>query len=292
MHALMAIIMLLWAGASWAAIPGLKVTASDYQELNRPENVIDHSTDTRWSCQGECWLQIDLGAVSELRHIWIYWYHTGKRTPYFELEISDDGVTWEVIHEGDNSPTGEWYGYGWSIPYQARYLRFVGHGNSRNDWNSISALYPYSPAQYPQEHDWELYLFEEITASGYEKDNVPENVDDFDFSTHWTANTPAWIQFDLGRVVPVDNVRIAWKSGDKRKASYDIEVSEDGETWTLAYSGVSSGASLELETNMLDRQHLCRYVRIVGHGNDSPTQRDKNSITQVEIWGISPVLAY
>src|SRR5207245_9317601 len=56
-----------------------------------------------------------------------------------------------------------------------------------------------------------------------------------------------WIRYDLGALVAVDHVDIAWYLGDTRASSFDIQVSLDTVTWTKVFSGQSSGQTLQLE---------------------------------------------
>ena len=116
---------------------------------------------------------------------------------------------------------------------------------------------------------------------------MPALAVDGNLATHWTGLNGASLTLDLGSVTQVNDIRIAWKSGNKRRADHDIEVSEDGDAWTLVYSGLSTGKMLIPESHILDQDYFVRYVRITGHGNDAadPASRNKNLITEVEVWG-------
>jgi hypothetical protein len=123
-----------------------------------------------------------------------------------------------------------------------------------------------------------------VVASESQDPNVPANTIDGDLGTRWSAlGDPQWIRYDLGSVKTVCLVKVAWYNGNIRKATFDVEVSEDGSDWTQVLAGVqSSGSTLELETyDFADTP--ARYVRIVGHGNSSNTW---NSITETEIHGL------
>src|SRR5207245_3589222 len=68
---------------------------------------------------------------------------------------------------------------------------------------------------------------------------------------------------------------------------FDIQVSLDTVTWTMVFSGQSSGQTLQLESYAFPTASG-RYVRIVGHGNNQSTW---NSIAEVAILGTAlPVL--
>ena len=120
-----------------------------------------------------------------------------------------------------------------------------------------------------------------VTASADDGD-VPANTVDGDPNTRWSASgDPQWIQYDLGRAGTVSYVKIAWYRGDTRTELFDVQVSNDGETWTTALPGVSSGGTSTLETYDFT-DVTARYVRLLGHGNTSNLW---NSIAETEIWG-------
>jgi hypothetical protein len=120
-----------------------------------------------------------------------------------------------------------------------------------------------------------------VTASTHDG-NVPENTLDGDLGTRWSAEgDPQWISFDLGSVMSVQEVRIAYFLGDQRYALFDLQVSQNGADWSPVYSGQSSGSSLQLE-RLAFSPTPARYVRYLGHGN---SQNLWNSLTEVEIWG-------
>src|SRR6266566_4743812 len=118
-----------------------------------------------------------------------------------------------------------------------------------------------------------------VVASGNDG-NLPQNTVDKSLATRWSAQGDGqWIRYDLGALVAIDHLDIAWYLGDTRIASFDIQVSPDTVTWTKVFSGQSSGQTLQLERYAFPTTSG-RYVRIVGHGNSSSTW---NSITEVAI---------
>src|SRR5438876_518663 len=118
--------------------------------------------------------------------------------------------------------------------------------------------------------------------------NLPQNTLDNTLATRWSAQGDGqWIRYDLGALVAVDHVDIAWYLGDTRASSFDIQVSLDTVTWTKVFSGQSSGQTLQLESYAFPTT-AGRYVRIVGHGNGASSW---NSIAEVAILGTTlPVL--
>ena len=119
-------------------------------------------------------------------------------------------------------------------------------------------------------------------ASDYQDGNPPEHTLDGNLNTRWSAlGDGQWIEYDLRDSTTVGYVKIAWFKGDRRRAAFDIEVSGDGANWIQAYSGQSSGTTLNLASYDFN-DVTARYVRTVGHGN---TENVWNSITEAEIYG-------
>jgi unsaturated chondroitin disaccharide hydrolase len=120
-----------------------------------------------------------------------------------------------------------------------------------------------------------------VSASGHDG-NVPQNTLDNNLGTRWSANgDPQWIRFDLGTAKSIAGLTIAWYLGNTRRASFAIQTSGNGTSWTARWSGQSSGTTTQHKPYDLAGV-TARYVRILGHGN---TTNDWNSITEVDIYG-------
>lgn len=102
-------------------------------------------------------------------------------------------------------------------PQTTDMLVFIGQGNDLNDWNSI----------------WELELFEagakvEIieghASDSYEvEDRVVERAFDGDPLTRWAGQgSQVLATFKLEREARIDELRISWYDGDKRKAKFEL----------------------------------------------------------------------
>src|SRR5207247_8336727 len=107
--------------------------------------------------------------------------------------------------------------------------------------------------------------------------NAPENTLDNNLATRWSASGDGqWIRYDLGTVMAVGPVTIAWYQGTAWASAFDIEVSLDSLTWTRVFTGRSSGQTLQPERYDFPTV-TGRYVRIVGHGQWS-------GATQLSVW--------
>lgn len=114
--------------------------------------------------------------------------------------------------------------------------------------------------------------------------NAAANTVDGSLATRWSAEGDGqWIKYDLGAPVTISSAKIAWYKGDTRVATFDLQVSSDGNGWTTVFSGENSGTTTGLETYDCTGA-VGRYLRIVGHGN---TANDWNSITETQIWGFA-----
>src|SRR3989441_101346 len=125
-----------------------------------------------------------------------------------------------------------------------------------------------------------------VAASGYQDPNVPQNTLDNNLATRWSAyGDGQWIRYDLGMTMAIGSVAMAWHQGTSWASVFEIQVSLDDTTWTPAFSGRSSGQTLQPERYDFPTV-TGRYVRIVGHGQWSGT-------TQLSLWNsISEVAIY
>src|SRR5207302_1773400 len=125
-----------------------------------------------------------------------------------------------------------------------------------------------------------------VLASG-DDGNLPQNTLANNLATRWSASGDGqWIRYDLGAVMAVGPVTIAWHRGTEWASAFDIEVSLDSLTWTRAFTGRSSGQTLQPERYDFPTVPG-RYLRIVGHGQWSGTTQLSfwNSITETAIYG-------
>src|SRR6266550_2722219 len=267
------------AAADLIPLTAASVVASG-NDGNLPENTLDNDLATRWSASGDGqWIQYDLGAIAAIDQVDIAWYLGDTRIASFDIAVSLDTVTWTQVFSGQSSgQTLQLESY--AFPTTAsRYVRIVGHGNSTSAWNSITEVAILGTALPTP--------VASVVASGNDG-NLPQNTLDKSLATRWSAQGDGqWIRYDLGVLAAIDHLDIAWYLGDTRIASFDIAVSLDTVTWTQVFAGQSSGQTLQLESYAFPTTSG-RYVRIVGHGNNTSTW---NSITEVAIPGTTTTTA-
>jgi F5/8 type C domain len=264
--------------AADAELPVASVSASA-DDGNVPANTLDGSLATRWSAEGDGqWISFDLGGTATVTSLRIAWYQGNQRQSRFDVQTSATGASWATVFTGSSSGTTTALEPVDVTDSSARFVRIVGHGNSSNDWNSITEVDILGSSAPGGDQDLPV---SGITASA-DDGNVPANAHDGNLATRWSAQGDGqWISFDLGARAAVTSLRIAWYQGDQRRASFDVQTSLDAATWSTVHSGQSSGTTTGYETvDVADS--AARYVRIVGHGN---TDNAWNSISEARILG-------
>lgn len=123
---------------------------------NLPEFAIDDDPATRWSSlttspEEPQWLVLDLGQVRSVGYLGIAWDKGEVRQALFDVELSTDSTTWrpaatdqassgtssnlEPVVLEDDAAAGS----------DARYVRYLGKGNSVSGWNSVTEIRVYPP---------------------------------------------------------------------------------------------------------------------------------------------------
>ncbi|HEX4093649.1 MAG TPA: discoidin domain-containing protein [Trebonia sp.] len=102
----------------------------------------------------------------------------------------------------------------------------------------------------------------QVTASSVQPDSswVAANAVDGNTQTRWSSDfsDPQWLEVDLGAVHPITKVVLDWETA--YASAFQIQVSDDGTTWTDIYSTtVGGGGSQTLQVNGAGR-----YVRMYG----------------------------
>jgi Protein kinase domain/F5/8 type C domain len=119
-----------------------------------------------------------------------------------------------------------------------------------------------------------------VTASSVQPDTawVPANAVDGDTGTRWSSaySDPQWIEVDLGAAHPITKVVLDWETA--YAVAFQIQVSDDGTTWTDLYSTTTGTGSAQT----LPVSGTGRYVRMYG------TQRGTQwgySLWEFQIYG-------
>ncbi len=116
------------------------VTASAH-DGNVPANTVDNNLNTRWSAEGDNqWIAYDLGSVRTVGYLRIAVYLGNQRRNVFDIQTSGNGSTWTTIWSAESSGTTT-QEQTYDFPdVQTRYIRYLGHRNSVNNWNSLTEV--------------------------------------------------------------------------------------------------------------------------------------------------------
>ncbi len=133
------------AAVSLAAVAPVKAAArlatASTDDGNVPRNVLDSNLSSRWSALGDGqWLTVDIGTVQTVNLVRIAFYSGDTRRSTFELRTSANGTTWTTVWSGQSSGTTTAHETFAIAATSARYVRYVGHGNSANLWNSLTEV--------------------------------------------------------------------------------------------------------------------------------------------------------
>ncbi len=263
--------------------PGpVKVTASSH-DGNGPDRLIDKNLTTRWSAngQGES-VTFDYGQAVSFNAVKVAFHKGDQRTTSFTLQVSNDGLQWQTVLD-DVSSTGKSLALErFDFPeVTARYIKYIGQGNSKNAWNSVTEFVGVncqvdycSDQELPRE---DILKPVEITASTHDG-NGPDRLFDNDISTRWSANgLGESATYDYGSVHTFDAVRLAFHKGNQRQSTFDIQVSRDGQQWETVIDGAKSSGKVNGYERFTFDAVEARYVRLVGEGN---SKNAWNSVTE------------
>jgi len=248
-------------------------------------NTYDGSTDTLWSvdCPTPQWIVYDLKDVQPIQGVSVMWNKNNVRKAKFNIEVSDDGRTWNMVYGGAPPDYALSAGlielayedYDFPAGTEGRYIRVNLFGTTVGTFSAIiefRAYKPPAPARY-------LPIVNSFASGAY--DNAPTAYAyDGSVDTLWSVDctTPQWIVYDFGKPVGIDAASIMWNKNNVRKAKFNIEVSGDGQTWQLAYGGyppdyaLSAGlVEFAYEDYKLAEGSEGRYLRINLYGSTTGT---------------------
>lgn len=106
-------------------------------------NAMDCDFDTRWSAIGDgATLTFVFDAVQTVGGAKIAWHSGDERSAFFDIQISDDGSDWTDVLTGQSSSgtSQAFEEFNFPSPQTAKYVRYVGRGNSSSEWNSVKEV--------------------------------------------------------------------------------------------------------------------------------------------------------
>ena len=283
--------------------PGAAGVTASTDDGNVPANAVDNDAATRWSASGDGqWLRFDLGMPRTLAYVTIRFYSGNSRSARFDLQGSNDGATWTNVLTGATSTGTTTQEEAFDFPdTSARYVRYLGHGNNVNAWNSLIEVSLFAPSgatptPTPTSAPTPTPTATpgggtavEITpgaagATASTSDvNLPAGAIDNSLATRWSASGDGqWLQLDLGAVRTVAHVTVAAYQGNTRRNTFDVQLSSDNATWTNVRTGAMTSGTTTAEELFDFADQPARYVRYVGHGN---TLNAWNSVSEMSVFG-------
>ncbi|PQB08936.1 hypothetical protein BST83_00845 [Polaribacter filamentus] len=120
------------------------VATASNDDGNVIENVLDGYYNTRWSSNVHGVEAVfDLCEIYNVKDLSIAWFNGDIRSALFDIEVSTDNLNWTNVFSGQSG--------GASVELEdidiadsdARYVKYIGNGNTVNAWNSITELQIY-----------------------------------------------------------------------------------------------------------------------------------------------------
>jgi hypothetical protein len=113
---------------------------------------------------------------------------------------------------------------------------------------------------------------------------APDKAVDGDPHTRWSSSfsQPQWISVDLGEASEIKRIKLNWEAAYAKE--YDLEVSDDGESWsTVQHVTDGHGSTEEFPVSTRGR-----YVRMVGTKRATPYGL---SLWELEVYGPDGLLS-
>lgn len=121
-------------------IPIENVIVSQTPEAeNNKDNMLDGIFTTRWTSMGKGEYAIfDLGSVQDVDGVGMAFWKGNVRTYTFKIQVSEDGKTYKDVYEGESNGESELYEVFDFDRVKARYVKFVGYGNSEKNATGVN----------------------------------------------------------------------------------------------------------------------------------------------------------
>ncbi|MFD2880514.1 discoidin domain-containing protein [Paenibacillus rhizoplanae] len=187
------------------------------------------------------WIYVDLGATATVDHVVLRW--EGAYAKAYKIQVSADELNWSDVY---STTTGDGGVDELTLSGTGRYVRVF--ATERNLTQYGISLYEFevygtggvNPP--PVVLGPNVALNKSAAASSYQVadylppgSTLPELAVDGNLSTRWSSNATdnEWLSVDLGSVRTLGRIIINWEAAAGR--IYDIQVSNNGSSWTTVY---------------------------------------------------------
>ena len=254
------------AGAAASLISqGRPATASSVENGGTPAAAaVDGNGGTRWSSafSDPQWLQVDLGSGATISQVILQW-EAAYATAY-QIQTSTDAATWTTIF---TTTTGGGGTQTLGVTGSGRYVRMLGTARGTPYGYSLWEFQVYGSFDATACGSTNAALNRPATASSVENGTFPASAAvDGNAGTRWSSafSDPQWLRVDLGSVQSVCRVSLQWEAAYAR--AFQIQVSNDGTTWTSVFSTTTGTGG----TQSLTVSGSGRYVRMSGTVRATP----------------------
>lgn len=220
---------------------------------------VDNNPDTRWASDwsDHQWIYVDLGEVHNISEVVLNWEAAYGQS--YEIQVSDDAVSWTTLYITTEGAGGVEV---ITLSGSGRYVRLLGTERGTPWGYSLWEFEIYGdntpPVSPPPTGN--LALNQPVSASSIESPvfSAAAAVDG-DTGSRWASDWSdlQWISVDLGSVQTISRVVLNWEAAYGK--SYEIQISNNGSSWTSIYTTTSGEGGVE----DLAVSGTGRYVRLL-----------------------------
>ncbi len=235
-------------------------------------------------------LTIDLGEACTISKMVAYPFNGDGRYYLYNIEISDDGETWEKVADREEtfgtvaSFSGETYAF---KPYlTARYVKV----NCTYNSNGSEEFHMREFEVYGISNAKNVALNKNVSSTNADLGSSPDVITDGNYNNYWDGGSaskenPQSFTIDLDSAYFIDSMKAYPYTDGSRRYEYDIEVSVDGKEWTkVADRTETHGEAIAFvgETYKFDSPVYGRFVRVNMYHN---TANPSVHMREFEVYG-------
>ncbi len=183
---------LIKKGGQIKALSDIKIPIQTMRNSQKPDVVYTNSYSANSGTWGD-WYLYDLGEVREGSGIMLTFANGAKRRDLFSVEVSKDGVNYELIYDGGGNGKSLKPQY-FHCPFEARYIKINCYGNNASKWFSYSDI-----AVIEKGYD-EAYI-NELTVSivtGFEDVFIDGQLQEVEFNKEKVFENPKYAYIENG----------------------------------------------------------------------------------------------
>ncbi|MBO5370615.1 MAG: discoidin domain-containing protein [Clostridia bacterium] len=116
--------------------------ALDAQTGNAAEHIFDNDLTTRWASDVDgAYIVADLGEIKKIDGVVAAFYDGKSREYKFDIQVSNDNKNYTTVFSGVSLMSDGLASLGLGV--EARYIKFVGYGHTKGEWNNMLEFAPY-----------------------------------------------------------------------------------------------------------------------------------------------------